>query len=312
MIRIKDLRVDYGDLTAVDDLGLEIQRGEIFGLIGPNGAGKTTTIKVLATLLAPTYGEVTVGGIEVTTRPREVHRLLGYLPDWAPVSPGLRVWEFLHLYAGAYGIAPNLRHVAVDEALETAELTSKVNDLAGTLSRGMKQRLGLAKTLLHDPEVILLDEPASGLDPRARIELRKVLKNLAVRGRTVLISSHILTELEGFCTSLGIMERGRLVASGTLADIISRVQADRTIVVTLLGSEETRSRAREILGASASVTRVEERENGDLAVGFAGAEADKAALLARLVGGQVPVTAFGEETLGVEDVFMKIGAKELA
>jgi len=312
MIRIQDLRVDYGDLTAVRDLCLEIPRGEIFGLIGPNGAGKTSTMRVLATLMEPTYGAVSIGGHDVAEAPRAVHRLLGYMPDWAPVYPKLRVWEFLSLFAAAHGLPPNRRRVAVDEALEAAALTAKANALAGELSRGMKQRLVLAKTLLHDPEVLVLDEPASGLDPGARIELRRVLKDLVVRGRTVMISSHILTELQDLCTSLGIMQQGRLVVSGSLQDIVSRVRADRTLVVTVLGSEAVRARAVEVARASAAVTRVETRPDGDLEVGFVGKEADRAALLTRLVRAEVPVTAFREETLGVEDVFLQVGAQEVS
>ncbi len=312
VIRIADLRVDYGDVTAVADLDLEIPRGEIFGLIGPNGAGKTSTMKVLATLLEPTYGEVYIGGHEVTEAPREVHRLLGYMPDWAPVCPELRVFEFLELFAGAYGIPPNHRRIAVDEALQAADLTSKVNEPSGALSRGMKQRLVLAKTLLHDPEVLILDEPASGLDPRARIELRKILKELVVRGRTVMISSHILTELQGFCTSLGIMEQGRMVVSGTLDDIVAQVKADRTLVIRVLGSDEARARAKEVCLGTAAVTRVEERPDGDLLVGFTGKEVDKAALLSRLVKADLLVTSFQEEALGVEDVFLQVGAKEVS
>jgi ABC-2 type transport system ATP-binding protein len=312
MIETRDLRVDYGDLTAVQDLTLEIPRGQIFGLIGPNGAGKTSTMKVLATLLLPTYGEVRIGGVDVLEDPRAAHRLVGYLPDWAPVCSSLKVWEFLYLFAGAYGIPPNRRRIAVDEALQAADLTSKVGDLAGTLSRGMKQRLGLAKVLLNDPEVLILDEPASGLDPRARIDLRKVLKALVVRGRTVIISSHILTELQGLCTSLGIMEKGRLVVAGTLEDIAARVQAGRTVVVTVIGSDETRARAREVIESTVTVTHVEERPNGDLVAGFRGRDADLAALLTRLVRAEIPVMSFREESLGVEDVFLQVGAKEVA
>ncbi|SVD11876.1 uncharacterized protein METZ01_LOCUS364730, partial [marine metagenome] len=210
MIEIRDLRVDYGDFTAVHNLSLSIGEGEIYGFIGPNGAGKTSTFKVLGTLMEPTFGEVTVGGYNVAEQPREVHRILGYMPDFPPVYENLRVWEFCDLFHAAYGLPAGERKKRINEVLDKTNLQEKSMAMCGSLSLGMKQRLLLAKTLLQNPKVLILDEPANGLDPHSRIELREIVKELAAEGRTVLISSHILTEMEGFCSSIGIIEQGRL------------------------------------------------------------------------------------------------------
>jgi ABC-2 type transport system ATP-binding protein len=312
MIRAVDLRVDYDDVTAVRGLDLRIGRGEIYGLIGPNGAGKTSTIRVLATLLEPTYGEVVVGGIDVAAHPEEVHRILGYMPDQPPVHDDLRVEEYLDVFAGAYGLAGGARRARVEECLGLAGLAEKRRALAGTLSRGMKQRLVLAKTLLHDPQVLLLDEPASGLDPNARIELRELLRDLGRRGRTVLVSSHILTELADFCTSIGIMERGRMVISGPIDAIAARLVPHRTLVVELdapaADAAAARARAAEVLARARAVKGVQ-TEGETLAVAFEGSESDRADLLAALVQAGVRVKAFSERKLDVEDIFLKVGAR---
>jgi ABC-2 type transport system ATP-binding protein len=308
MIRTVDVRVDYDDLTAVAALDLSIGPGEVFGLIGPNGAGKTSTIRVLATLLEPTYGEVYVGGFDVAERPDEVHRILGYMPDLAPVPDDLKVWEFLDLYAAAHFIGRRDRRHRVDACIEMVDLQGKRNAMAGTLSRGMTQRLVLAKTLLHDPTVMLLDEPASGLDPLARIELRKLLTRLASEGKTVLISSHILTELSGFCTSIGIMEKGRLVESGRISDILTRVAPRRRYVVEVLDDPAT---VRPLLDARAGVSAVLSTDHR-LELEFAGDDADAARLLAELVGHGVRVKTFHEQRLGVEDILLRVGAREVS
>lgn len=302
MIRTVDLRVDYGDMTAVRDVSLEIAAGQVFGLIGPNGAGKTSTMNVLATLLEPTYGEVHIAGIDAAEEPRAVHRILGYMPDWAPVYANLRAWEFLDLFAAAHAIPPHKRRVVVDDALQAAHLTAERNRLAGALSRGMKQRLVLAKCLLHDPEVLILDEPASGLDPAARVELRDLVRDLAGRGKTVMISSHILTELQSFCTAIGIMEQGRLVVSGAIDEIIAELTPERTLVVELLGQQD---RARRVLEELDAVRRVELRGERDLAVIFEGEDEDLAQMLATLVRASLPVKSFHELERNVEDVFMQ-------
>jgi ABC-2 type transport system ATP-binding protein len=308
MIEIRDLRVDYGDFTAVHDLSLSIGRGEIYGFIGPNGAGKTSTFKVLGTLLEPTFGEVTVGGYNVAEQPREVHRILGYMPDFPPVYEDLRVWEFCDLFHSAYGLPASERKVRINEVLKKTNLSEKRAALCGGLSRGMKQRLLLAKTLLQEPKVLILDEPASGLDPHSRIELRKILKELASEGRTILISSHILTEMEGFCTSIGIIEQGRLKVSGTIEEVIRQIQPARRLLVELL---EPDSRTRELLKGFPGVEDVQDPTPTKYTFQFTGEDAAVAEILAALVGKSIRVKAFHEDRMDVEDVFMQVSKGEV-
>lgn len=308
MIVTRDLRVDYDGVTAVRDLNLTIHPGEVFGLIGPNGAGKTSTIRVLATLQEPTYGEVMVGGIDLLERPREVHRILGYMPDNPPVYDDLRCWEFLDLFAGAYFVARRERRRRVDECIEQVDLQSKRNVLAGTLSTGMRQRLVLAKTLLPDPQVLLLDEPASGLDPLARIELRELLRRQGERGRTILVSSHILTELSEFCTSIGIMEKGRLVISGRIDEIITRFTERKRLVVDLHPPSDS---AIAWLTERGQVSGLE-RINGRVEFDFTGTDEDVVELLRLLVASGAPVRGYFEKRMGVEDILLKVGAREVS
>src|SRR5262249_55335484 len=231
-----------------DSLNLQIPEGEIFGFIGPNGAGKTTTIRMLATLLLPTKGEIRIAGMNPEEEPREVRRMIGYMPDAFGVYPDLTVNEYLDFFAAAYKIAPDKRSTLIDDVLELTDLTQKKKELVEALSRGMKQRLCLAKTLLHDPSILLLDEPASGLDPRARIEIRELLKELKKMKKTILISSHILSELSDFCTSIGIIEKGKLVVAGSLDDIEARITLTKTYRLTSLDKLETIAEALKNLG----------------------------------------------------------------
>jgi ABC-2 type transport system ATP-binding protein len=219
--------------VAVRDLSLTIPRGEIFGFIGPNGAGKTTTIKVLATLLKPTTGSVRVLGTDVRHSPQIVRRNIGYVPDSFGVYEDLSVVEYLLFFAAAYRIEWDKRAGTVRDVLALTDLSSKADAQVDALSRGMKQRLGIARILLHDPQLLLLDEPASGLDPRARIELRELLKELQRMGKTILISSHILHELAQFCTRIGIIEAGQMVAEGSLLDIYRKLDLKRTVHVQI-------------------------------------------------------------------------------
>ena len=309
MIQTVDMRVDYEDVTAVSDLNLHIEGGEVFGLIGPNGAGKTSTIRVLATLQRPTYGDVSICGIDALEQPREVHRLLGYMPDLPPVYEDLRCWEFLDLFASAYFVDRRERLARVDECLTMVNLQGKRDAMAGTLSRGMTQRLVLAKTILPDPRVLLLDEPASGLDPHARIELRDLLKMLGEQGKTILVSSHILTELQEMCTSIGIMERGRLLEAGRIEDIVDRLsERRRLLVVEVHEFERHEADLREVLEPVGEVRLLER----GLGVAFAGDERAAAELLRALVGRDLPVTAFYERRMGVEDIVRRIGAREVS
>ena len=309
MIMTTDMRVDYEDVTAVEDLNLQIEPGEVYGLIGPNGAGKTSTIRVLATLQRPTYGEVSVGGIDALENPRDVHRILGYMPDLPPVYDDLKCWEFLDLFAGTYFVDRRTRMTRVEECLNLVNLQSKRDAMAGTLSRGMTQRLVLAKTILPDPKVLLLDEPASGLDPNARIELRDLLKMLGEQGKTILVSSHILTELQEMCTSIGIMERGRLLESGRIDDIVDRLSEQRRLlVVELLDFEEHEQKLRDRLESLGPV----ETMRNSMALAFLGDDRDAVELLRSLVQQGLPVKSFREQKMGVEDIMKKIGAREVS
>src|SRR5215469_11784031 len=233
IVEIQNLHVFYGRQIAVRDLSLTIPRGEVFGFIGPNGAGKTTTIKVLATLLKPSAGVVEVLGTDVRLSPHRVRRSIGYVPDSFGVYEDLTVLEYLHFFAAAYRIPREKRGGTVKDVLALTDLSHKVDSQVDALSRGMKQRLGIARILLHDPELLLLDEPASGLDPRARIELRELLKELQRMGKTILVSSHILHELSQLCTRIGIIEAGQLVAEGSLTDIYRKLDLKRTVHVQI-------------------------------------------------------------------------------
>lgn len=324
MIETTDLRVDYDDLTAVEDLTISIGAGEVFGLIGANGAGKTSTIRVMATLQRPTYGEVRIAGIDVAEDPSSVHRILGYMPDNPPAYGDLRCWEFLDLFAGAYFVRRRERRRRVNELIEQVGLSEKRNGFARTLSTGLRQRLVLAKTLLPDPMVLLLDEPASGLDPLARIDLRELMKREAARGKTILVSSHILAELSTFCTSIGIMEKGRLLESGTIEALVGRINKRRRIVVEVLAN----GRAVEAceLESFTHVSGVEARR-GDARVSdarggvearpsvfefdFAGSDQEVVELLRAMMLAGIPVRSFTEKRLGVEDILLHVGARSV-
>ncbi len=308
MIHTADLRVDYDDFTAVHALDLEIQAGEVYGLIGPNGAGKTSTIKVLATLMEPTYGEVFIAGCDVAVDPAGARAALGYMPDLAPVYDDLKVWEFLDVFARAHGLTGDARRTRVEEVLAAVSLTDKREAMAGSLSRGMTQRLVLAKTLLHRPQVMLLDEPASGLDPVARIELRDLLRRLSGEGHTVLVSSHILTELSGFCTSVGVMEKGRMKVSGAIDQLVKQMNRTRRLSVELL---EPAGGFVEQMQGYAGVSAVS-ADQMTLEMDFAGDPADAAGLLRTLIGEGLPVIGFAERKLGVEDIMLDAGATDVS
>jgi ABC-2 type transport system ATP-binding protein len=254
MIEIKKLTKTFGSLVAVDHLDLFIGAGDIFGFIGPNGAGKTTSMRILVTLLEPTYGTALIDGLDVTKKGREVRRRVGYMPDFMGVYDDLKVFEYLEFFAAAFGIEYSKRKAIVDGVLELTDLASKQDALVDSLSRGMQQRLGLARVLIHDPKVLILDEPASGLDPRARIEMRELLRELKRMGKTIMISSHILSELEEICDRIGIIEHGKLVFSGTLEEIRPRLGLQSKVRVKVLGDE---SRAVELLSALPQIQSVE-------------------------------------------------------
>jgi len=302
MIETRKLSKNFGDLVAVDNLDLGIEAGDIFGFIGPNGAGKTTTMRILVTLLEPTSGAAFVDGLDVTKKGREVRRRVGYMPDFMGVYDDLKVFEYLEFFAAAFGIEYRKRKSIVDGVLELTDLQSKRNTAVDSLSRGMQQRLGLARVLIHDPKVLILDEPASGLDPRARIEIRELLRELKRMGKTVMISSHILSELEEICDRVGIIEHGRLVFGGTLDEIRPRLGIHSKVRVKVLGDEH---RAVELLTALPQVQQVD--VVGDcLSVTFREGETTDGIIARTLVNGGVDLVSLQPEQLKLDDAFLKL------
>ena len=238
MIEVRDLTKKYGDLHAIHKIDLKLEKGDVFGFIGPNGAGKTTTMRILATLLNPTWGEAYVGGYSIYTKPKEIRRIIGYMPDFFGVYDNMKVIEYLEFFAAAYRIKGPERRKICDEVLELVDLGYKRNELVTSLSRGMTQRLGLARVLLHDPQVLLLDEPASGLDPRARIEIRGLLKELRNMGKTIMISSHILPELADICNKIGIIEKGELIVNTDVDDVMRQVRQQTVLQIDVAADRD--------------------------------------------------------------------------
>jgi len=303
-IDIRSLRVDYGNFIAVDDLTLTVPPGEVFGLVGPNGAGKTSTFRVLTTLMEPTYGEVMLCGVDVLEDIESARRIIGYMPDLAPVPSDLRVWEFLDFHANAYGLGTKAqRRERVAECLEEVDLTNQRNSWCNKLSRGQTQRVVLAKTLLHRPRVLILDEPASGLDPLARRDLRNALRKLAATGATVFVSSHILSELAEMCTSLCVMNRGRLLASGTAQQVRDQLGSnDRTLTAGLLSGHE---KAAEWLKAQPSVHDLR-ISGGQVVFGYKGSDESQADLMTGLIQLGVRVRTFEEKRSSFEDILVEV------
>jgi len=302
MIEIKDLTRTYGNLVAVSRLNLNIEAGDIFGFIGPNGAGKTTTMRILVTLLEPTSGTALIDGLDVTKKGREVRRRVGYMPDFMGVYDDLKVFEYLEFFAAAFGLEYRKRKAIVDGVLELTDLVSKRSTPVDSLSRGMQQRLGLARVLIHDPKVLILDEPASGLDPRARIEIRELLRELKRMGKTIMISSHILSELEEICDRVGIIEHGQLVFGGTMEEIRPRLGLQGKVRVKVLGDE---GRAVQLLTALPQIQRVETM--GDyLAVTFREGETTDGLIARVLVNGGLDLISLQPEQLKLDDAFLKL------
>jgi len=303
-IEIKDLRVDYGDFVAVKDISLSIPYGEVFGLVGPNGAGKTSTFRVLATLMEPTYGEVSLAGIDILEDTERAREVIGYMPDLAPVPSDLKLWEFLDFHADTHRLGNGkARRERVDECLDTVNLTSKENAWCKELSRGQTQRLVLAKTLLHRPQVMILDEPASGLDPLSRREMRHALQRLAQGGATVLVSSHILTELAEMCSSLCVMNEGNLLASGTASQVREQLgRKERTVRASFL---EVTEGVKSWLAGDGRVTEV--RADGPvLSFSLVGDDEAQAGFLAELAGGGFGLKSFVEEGSSFEDILVEV------
>ncbi len=302
MIETKNLTKHYGSLTAVADLNLKIPQGNIFGFIGPNGAGKTTTMRMLVTLLEPSSGSAFIDGLDVRKQGRQVRRLVGYMPDFMGVYDDLKVFEYLEFFAAAFGIKRKKRKGIVEGVLELTDLQSKSNATVDSLSRGMQQRLGLARVLIHDPKVLVLDEPASGLDPRARIEIRELLRELRRMGKTIMISSHILSELEEICDHIGIIEHGRMVFSGTLEEIRPRLGIQSKVRVKVLGKQD---KAVELLAALPQVHQARVVDDYISVTFREGAESD--GIVARtLVNAELDVVFLQPERLKLDEAFLQL------
>jgi ABC-2 type transport system ATP-binding protein len=302
MLEVQHLRKEYRNLIAVKDLSFRLEQGDIFGFIGPNGAGKTTTIKILATLLRPSAGRAVIDGIDVVRFPDAVRAIIGYMPDFFGVYDDIKVWEYLDFFAAAYKIPRSKRPGIIDDVLELTDLTVKKEAYVEELSRGMKQRLCLAKTLVHDPKVLLLDEPASGLDPRARIEIKELLKELKNMGKTIIISSHILPELADFCNKIGIIEQGELVVSGEVQAIMQQVSGAHVYQLRVLEDSE---------GAAALLTarddvRAVKPVDGLLKLEYTGDPVEVHQLLRDLLVAGFKVQSFSEQETDLEDIFMKV------
>ncbi|HMP04848.1 MAG TPA: ABC transporter ATP-binding protein [Lacipirellulaceae bacterium] len=302
MIETRDLTKKYGELFAIKQIDLKLDSGDVFGFIGPNGAGKTTTMRILATLLNPTWGEAYVGGYSIYKRPREIRRLIGYMPDFFGVYDDMKVIEYLEFFAAAYRIQGAERRQTCDRVLELVDLGYKRDAFVTSLSRGMTQRLGMARALLHDPKVLLLDEPASGLDPRARIEIRNLLKQLGAMGKTIMVSSHILPELADVCNKIGIIERGELLVNDDVASVMQKVRGQ---TVLRIGVKSDLDGAARLLQQSPAVESID-RVDGVLRVTLAPGEQDASELAKALVDNGHGLTQMAEEEINLETAFMKL------
>ncbi|MBK8616267.1 MAG: ABC transporter ATP-binding protein [Anaerolineales bacterium] len=314
IIEIKDLtkRFNTSSLTgaarqriAVNNISFNIEGGEIFGLVGPNGAGKTTTMRMLVTLLKPDHGEILVGGYSIRKNANDVRRQIGFMPDSFGVYGDMTVQEYLDFFGACYKIHPQQRAHLITDLLDLVDLGHRRDDMVDTLSTGLKQRLGLARVLIHDPSILVLDEPASGLDPRARVEIRELLLEVARLGKTILFSSHILADVGELCTRVGIIEDGKLAALGTLQQLSEHVMPHRQIHIGLLDrKEEAKTMLQSITGVS-EVRIVENTSRISLEVDFTGDDESIHQLLAKLLAAGFPVVHFSEESKNLEEVFMR-------
>ncbi len=307
MVIVEDLVKKYGKFLAVDNLCLKIEKGQIYGFVGANGAGKTTTMRIIAGLLKATNGRVIVNGIDINKSPHAFKNTIGYMPDFFGVYDDLKVSEYMNFYAGLYGLDIKRRKKVTDQLLELVNLSDKEDTYVDTLSRGMKQRLCLARSLIHEPDLLILDEPASGLDPRARVEMKEILKELKSMGRTVIISSHILHELSELCTAIGIINNGKMVVSGSVEEIMAKVSHSRRIKVKILGGNME----------PAVKCLQEEHEIGSIFAGVDYIEADfcgngekLSKILKKLVQNDIPVTSFSETGENLESIFMHLTGEE--
>ena len=304
MIETRDLTKMYGDLYALNRLSIKLERGDVYGFIGPNGAGKTTTMRILATLLNPSWGEASVCGYSIYNGAKDIRRVIGYMPDFFGVYDDMKVVEYLEFFAAAYRIKGPERRKKCDQVLDLVDLGYKRDALVTSLSRGMTQRLGLARVLLHEPQVLLLDEPASGLDPRARIEMRGLLKELRNMGKTILVSSHILPELADICNKIGIIERGKLLFDGDVSSAIRRVR-QHTVLDVAVTNGMTQA-AKDQLEGHKDVLKVEPRDDESLRVTLNDEVHDGSFIAEALIQRGFRLKMLKEEAVNLEDVFMGI------
>ena len=310
IVETRGLVKRYDRTLAVAGIDLAIQPGEIFGLVGPNGAGKTTTLRMLATLLRPSAGHAEIDGWSVTRNPDEVRRVLGFMPDVFGVYDDMKVWEYLDFFARCYGLPAAGRRRMIADLLELVDLADRRDDYVQTLSRGMEQRLCLAHALVHDPKVLLLDEPASGLDPRARVELRELLRELRALGKTILISSHILPELEELCTSVAIVDKGQVLAQGRVSDIERRLRFGAVLRVRLLLEGEALEAARERFASDVDVASASILDDGTIELGFRGDDTAVARLLVESVAAGLPIVNFARAASDLEELFLQVTAPD--
>lgn len=304
MIEVKSLTKSFGSFKALDELNMTIDEGVVFGFVGANGAGKSTTFSILATLLSPTSGDAFINGKSVVKEPREVRKQIGYVPDFFGVYDHLKTDEYLDFYGACYGISQKERDVLIPQLLELVNLSDKRYEYVDLLSRGMKQRLCLARALIHDPKVLILDEPASGLDPRARIEMRDIIRQLKHMGKTILISSHILPELAEMCDEIGVIDQGKLIAHGNVSNIQAQLEGDKQIIVKVLNEIEKTVR---FLEEDPFVSAIEVlQEQKEITFVYKGTPEDQMNLLRRAMQQEIPIYALIEEEKDLEDVFMAI------
>lgn len=303
MLEVKGLRKAFGPLVAVEGISFTLQPGDIFGFIGSNGAGKTTTIRMLATLLEPDAGTAVLNGTDIRSDPMGVRKQIGFMPDHFGLYEDVKVWEYLDFFATVYRVPKTERAGVIDNVLELVDLVTKKDAFAATLSRGMQQRLSLARCLVHDPALLLLDEPASGLDPRARAELKELIAELGQMGKMVIVSSHILPELADFCNTVGIIERGRMVTHGRVADVVRGIQQTKIVEVRLL---EAAAEAGMFLHGKEHIGGTTLVGSTTLKIEFNGELEDQAQLLKTLVDGGYKVVSFTEEAANLEDVFLRV------
>ncbi|WP_339146393.1 MULTISPECIES: ABC transporter ATP-binding protein [unclassified Sutcliffiella] len=305
MIETINLTKKYGKFTALDSLNLKVEKGTVFGFVGHNGAGKSTTFSILSTLLAPTSGTAFVNGYDVTQNPKMVRKFIGYMPDFFGVYDQFKTDEYLDFYGASYGIPLQERQKLIPQLLELVNLTDKKDAYVDVLSRGMKQRLCLARALIHDPEVLILDEPASGLDPRARIEMREILRELKSMGKTIMISSHILPELAEMCDEIGVINGGKLVATGRVEEIHQQLQANKVLKVLILQDLEKAIRYFEDIPSISNIQVSEQRENL-ISFSFEGSDEEQVALLKKALDSGVMILSLSQEESNLEDIFLEI------